>query len=171
MVNRKDPLLEALRRANPAPDESTSGWHASPEGMEVAARARAEVPERMKGPMRQRRRRAIVLIAAAAAVFAVAAGFALGSRETLTPDTALCRNELRQGPGGVLVSVVGRDPIDACSDVWERSFNEPAPPDLVVCVIQEGATGVFPNPDDMTPDQACSSIGADVLKKPEPGSP
>ncbi|HEV8564340.1 MAG TPA: hypothetical protein VGR41_05465 [Actinomycetota bacterium] len=170
MVNRKDHVLEALRRANPAPDESTSGWHASPEGVRVAARARTEEPARPEDPMRRRPHRvAIGLIAAVAAAFGIAAAFALGSSDTLTPNIAKCHSVLRQESSAVAVGLLGRDPIDACIQEWERT-GQRVPPRLTACVIDEGGTGVFPYPEGMTPAGACSSISARVFE-PDPTEP
>lgn len=179
MKDHKDPTLEALRRANPATEESTKGWHESAEGKWVAARAQAEdsepsiASERRDRPMKHHRNRAvIVLIAAVAAAFGIAAAITLGPRETLTPNMTTCHDLLRQKSDSFVVALLEGDPIEACRQGWQGGFHEPAPAFLAVCVLDEGGTGVFPyDPVEMAgAADACSSIGAAEFK-PSPAVP
>jgi len=173
---RPDPTLEALRRSNPFPEESTAGWHASAEGTRVAARARADAPERpietqrRRSPARRSRRPRLLVaaIVAAAVAFAVAGAFSLGSMKTKTPNLVACHNELRVESSFAVVALLGRTPDEACTEEWQHNFGEPAPLRLTTCVIREGGTAVFPYPAGMTPAVACSSVDAAV---PEPSGP
>lgn len=176
MKRRPDPTLETLRRANPFPEESTAGWHASAEGTRVAAHTRAEESER---PVEIRRRRSpawrsrrprllVAAIVAAAVAFAIAGAFSLGPMKTKTPNLVACHNELRMESSFALVGLLGRNPVEACTEEWQHHFGEPAPLRLTTCVIREGGTAVYPYPVDMTPAEACSSVDAAV---PEPSGP
>jgi hypothetical protein len=172
-VNRPtDPMLDALRKANPVPEESTAGWHATDEGKRVAALALVDVLESPPPTGRPTKNRmVIVLVAAVLATSAIAAGFALGSTETVEivdPSTVACHDTLQQVAGGAIAGLKGRyTPTAACRRMWPKAFGVPAPPELTACVNYYGGIGVYPVPPSMDVGEVCRSIDA-APYSPEP---
>ena len=169
MKTRKDPTLDALRGANPTPQGSTTGWHASAEGRGVAARVRAAASQQPEAEalLRSRGPRVAVTLVAAVAALALGASLAVVSMPSVTPNATTCFAKLDQHASRSLVALRQQDPIDACVAQWAHDFGVAAPPRLTACVLDGGGSGVFPYPDAMTPTEACLSVGAAVL---EPGS-
>ncbi|HEY7399642.1 MAG TPA: hypothetical protein VH989_01970 [Actinomycetota bacterium] len=162
MKRRNDPLFDTLRRANPEPEGSTAGWHATKEGKRVAALALVDVLEAPPTGRPTRNRLVIVLVAAALATSALAAGFALGSREpvTVTTETAFCHDSLRQVASGFVEPLQGRTPVHACRAVWMADFGVPAPARLIACMNYNGGIDVYPVLEDRDPAEVCRSIDA-----------
>jgi hypothetical protein len=163
-VKRNDPTLEALRRANPAPEESTTGWHASAEGRQVAARALAEAPEVPEISTR-RSRRPRVLVALVAAVAALALGAKLGDsvpQETKTPNQASCYLILDPHSDRDFAVLNDRTPVEACAAFVKQHYSL-TPSHLAACVLNEGGTGVFPHEDSRSAKEVCISMGLDPL--------
>jgi hypothetical protein len=173
MVKRQnDPLFDALRRANPEPEGSTAGWHATEEGKRVAALALVDVLESPPPTGRPTRNRpVIVLVAAALAVSALAAGFALGSTETVVdPYTVMCHDVLAERSSGAIIGLLGRSPEQACAVAWFGNFDVPAPARLTTCVNPSGGKDVYPIPEDMQEADVCGSIGS-APYSPSPDAP
>ena len=118
------------------------------------------------GRSRRPRRRVLLMVplAAAVAAAAVAAGV-VSRRPTVDPLSVGCYDQLSQQASTTVLGPdsfpPGMTPVQACRAAW-ASFTDgqSAPADLVVCVVDGGGTGVFPNRDGMSAEEACGSIGA-----------
>jgi hypothetical protein len=110
----------------------------------------------------------VAAIVAAAIAFAIAGAFSLGPMKTKTPNLVACHNELRAESSSAVVPLLGRNPVQACTEEWQHHFGEAAPLRLTTCVIREGGTAVYPYPAGMTPAVACSSVDAAVPEPPGP---
>ena len=163
--------MQSLRRANPVPEDTTKGWSTSAEGRRVAVQVKRELSDDLTAtPPRSRRSRVAAAAIAAAALLALGGAIVIVSRPTVTPLSAGCFEQLDQSANVAIVFLRGRDPADACAARWMEQFGVRAPARLTTCVLDAGGTGVFPYPDSMTAEDACSSLGAGVLQS-GPGSP
>lgn len=111
------------------------------------------------------------LVAAALAAMVAASPNAAPSRHTSNPFTIGCFNELDPNADATIVSFLGKGGLDAqaiCLNEWRDYQDRVVTDPLVTCVVPGGGTGVFPNPNRLSQDDACSSIGAFV---PAEGTP
>ena len=97
---------------------------------------------------RRRRRFAIVLVPAVLVVLAVT-GFTTYAltREPTHLETLGCYDRPALDADVTVVSADGRDPIEICTEIWQRGDLAGAdlPNKLAACVLETGAIGVFPS--------------------------
>jgi hypothetical protein len=107
-----------------------------------------------------RRRRRIVFALVPAAVLVLAAtGFTTYAltREPTQFEAIGCFDEADLGANVAVVNADGRDPADACGEVWRTgAFGEEGKvPPLRACVLETGAVGVFPR----AGAESCAKLG------------
>lgn len=150
-----DDLLDALRRANPVPAERGD-----------AARSRRAAALRdkiVKSPhgfhFSSRGRGRLVAVVAVVSVSAGATAYALVTREPSKRLTVACHEAADLRSKTIVVGSGGEDPVATCAALWDNGAFGPRPaPLLVVCVLESGVVGVFPQG-----EQTCSR-----LQLPEP---
>lgn len=173
MTRRGDQILRAIRRADPGADPSVTSWAAGDEAREIADRIRAEGDESGAPgrPPRSRRSRLVILAAAVLiAALTVAAAITLRSGTPKLPSLVGCYQELRADSGAVFVSAIGGvDPVEACRRSWLEAFGVSAPARLVACVRPEGGSVVYPQPEEVSASDTCSSVGTALSSNSEGG--
>jgi len=104
--------------------------------------------ELTRQPAAERRRRRFVLVLVPAVVVLLAATAFTAYSLTRNPthlESIGCFDRADLAANTAIVSADGRDPVAICSDVWHQgALGTPVPKQLVACVLQTGAIGVFP---------------------------
>lgn len=162
-----DDITTLMESADPVDASEVQGWVDGPEGQRILADIMAEgLPAR-----RHDGRRliipgvvAILLLATGAATYLLAP-----SSPTTEPRQVGCYAELSMQAETALPTVgpsyEGVGAAGICAAQWPAVFGEPAPRDLVTCIVEGGGVGVFPNAESLPADEACSSIGASLPKE------
>jgi len=133
-------LLESLQRANPVPVDEVANRRDLPSAHALFAEITAQRPRRV--------RRRTVVIAIALVVLALAAlvgAFALVNRSEPEVTAPRCY-ESASLTAQSFVTASGGDLRAACADLWKQGFfgPGPVPSHFDVCVLPQGAPGVFP---------------------------
>ena len=116
----------------------------------------------VSGAQRRRHRRRLALSAVPTIGLLAAAGYAIRSEPTSEPFSVGCYNELAQDADTTILRwEEDMTPAEVC--LSERAaWGDSTPTHVVTCVTNGGATGVFPNPEELSAADACASIGAAV---------
>ncbi|HEV2809909.1 MAG TPA: hypothetical protein VGV93_05875 [Acidimicrobiales bacterium] len=156
-VDHQDPL-ELLRKANPVdlgrlPRVSESARAQAL--LEEIIATRAHTPIRFRP---RQRRRWIGPGAVGATLVLAAAGYAITQSDATQPLNIGCYEEANLQSATFVVAADGRPPTEVCAEMWPDGAGSPAP-ELVACVLESGAVGVFPG----TGDQTCNRLGLATL--------
>lgn len=148
MNGHPDPLLDALRDANPVPRAATEGARASAEAEALLRDVLAGVRPLRRAPRGAppRRRRVVVVAIAAAVLLAVAltVAFFVARRADPDPTSFACYGEARVGSPAVVVGA-GPDPRATCAELWRAGALGDGPvPSFATCVLPGGGLGLFP---------------------------
>jgi len=152
-------LLESLRRANPVPVDEVANRRDLPSADALFAEITAERPRRV--------RRRTVVLAIALVVLALAAlvgAFALVDRSEPDVTAPRCYKSASLTAQSV-VTGSGGDLRAACTELWKQGFfgAGPVPTQFDVCVLPQGAPGVFPGES----GSVCPALG---LREAQPTS-
>jgi hypothetical protein len=164
MSRLEDPMMRAVREADPGTAPEVVGWADTAEATAIAERIRIEgdrdAPVRQ--PKRRRPSRRLVVVIALVAVVgsAVAASIALRPRTPVSSSLVACYPDLSAGSGPVLVAARDTEPVDACARAWVGAFSTAKPSRLTACVRPEGGLAVYPVPPGETGAGACAQVGA-----------
>ena len=96
----------------------------------------------------RRRRRLLIVLVPAVVVLLAATAFTAYSltREPTHLESVGCYDRADLSANTAIVSADGRDPVAICSAVWRQgALGAHVPKQLVACVLQTGAIGVFPS--------------------------
>jgi hypothetical protein len=161
-----DPMMRALRDADPGSSPDVTSWAESNEAASIADRIRTEgdrdVPTGRQ-PTRKRPSRRLVIVLALVAVVAsaVAASVALRPRSPVSTSVVACYSELDRHSGLVLVGVHDDvAPVELCGRAWQTAFGTRRPSQLIACVRAEGGLAVYPLPRGISGPDACGEVGA-----------
>jgi hypothetical protein len=162
MRTDEDPVLRAIREANPQPSQVR--WADTDAGRAVADRVRREAEDDARAPDIEpphRRRIWPALLAAALLISAVGATYAVMHRGPASESHVLCTlDPLARTPDQAFADVApGSTPLQACRNLWPVRFGTPIP-DLVGCVDPGGGVRVIPRFAGQTPSESCSTIGS-----------
>lgn len=158
-----DDITDLMESADPVDTSEVQGWVESPEGQRILAGILAEGI-----PARRDRRRLILPPVVALLLLAVGGSTYLltSSAPTTDPSAVGCYSALDASADTALFPIrAGEEelgPAGICAKHWPHTFGEPSPKSLVTCIVAGGGTGVFPNPERLSPDEACGSIGASL---------
>jgi hypothetical protein len=167
---KPDDLVRYLKQADPVDDKSLDGWEQSDQARRILDGVfdtdRASVSTPHAPPSRSRRRLVGIVLGVALLAATTAAAYALISRPTTDPLSVGCYERLDQ-EADTAVFRIGRsdESLGAaaiCAREWQGAFGEPAPANLVTCVVDGGGTGVFPIRPGLAPEEACASIHASL---------
>lgn len=153
--------FEALRLANPVPDESSvATLLLDPYAMLDTVLARSAPPA---GRQCDGRRLVATVGVSAVALGGLVGGRYILDRPTTKPISVACFGSADLQARSVVDTGSG-DPVDRCGQAWrDGAFGRVSdPPPLVECVLPSGAVGVFPGSSAAT----CDSLGA---ARPAPG--
>jgi hypothetical protein len=159
---KPDDITKLMESADPVNTSDVQGWPESPEAQEILA---GIVTSSYPTPRQRSRGPLLVPLAVLLVLAAAGATYVLTSyHPTSEPRSVGCYRELDQSADTVVVGIRPADvvlgPAGVCARGWAMAFGEPAPGALVTCIVEGGGTGVFPNRAELSPDEACSSIGA-----------
>jgi hypothetical protein len=158
-----DRVTRLLESADPVDTDALQGWARSSEGRQVLEEILSSTA--VRSPIRTKSM-AIVLVGAVLILGLLAATYFLTSRPTSEPSSIGCYNGLDQQANTAVFGIRPHDeglgPAGICAREWTAAFGEPAPDSLVTCIVEGGGTGVFPNPESLSPEDACGSIGASL---------
>jgi hypothetical protein len=165
-----DDLVRCLKQADPVDDESLDGWEQSDQARRILDGVldtdRASVSSPRAPRLRSRRRVVGVALGVALLAATIGAAYALISRPTANPLSVGCYERLDQDADTAVFRIERADEslgaVGICAREWQGAFGEPAPANLVTCVVDGGGTGVFPIPPGLAPEEACASIHASL---------
>ena len=131
-------VTEALRRANPVPDERTAGRRSQPSAHALFAGVVAQRPRRV-------RRRPLVLLIAIVVLVLLLAGFvAVRRTHASLPLGTSCYTKADLGAPKVIVGS-GASPAAACAQLWRTGqLGTGSVPSFDTCVLPSGVIAVFP---------------------------
>jgi hypothetical protein len=157
MSRPRDPW-DRLREANPVPWEEAPSPD-SPQARALLERIIATPPEVRPARRRIARRRLWVLVPVA---LLAAAGASYGLvRSVRQPLIIACYQQPGLRSDRAVVPATGGNPVAACGLLWRPGgkFNptgQGSVPPLTACVLESGATGVFPS---LPGSDTCSALG------------
>jgi hypothetical protein len=139
---------DLLRAANPVAADEVPSAHA-PEAVAMFERIVSTLSKEAPAPRRKWLRRGAWILIPVAAAGAAAAGYGL-FRNATDPIDVVCFAEAKVTPGGSLVPNVPEGPEAACAPLWSSGDlinpdGSGSVPQLVACVLDTGAIGVFPD--------------------------
>lgn len=156
--------FEALRLANPVPDESSVATLVDDvddvDALLDSILAGLAPPA---GRPREARRLVATVGVSAVALGGLVGGRYIATRPTTRPVSVTCFSAAGLDARSV-VETGGGEPLDRCAQAWRTgAFGRPSePPPLVGCVLPSGVLGVFPGSSEAT----CDTLGA---ARPAPG--
>jgi hypothetical protein len=171
MRRQEDPVMKAIREADPSAGTDASDWAKGEDAAAIAERIR-EQGDRPSAPTPRPRmtRRVVILIAALVVVaMVVAATIAVRSGTPTTTSLVGCYQELDVGSSVFFAPVrPGVGPVAACRTGWVDAYGAEVPGRLVACVESQGGLVVYPLSGGLSESDACSTVG-DALYQPADG--
>lgn len=113
-------------------------------------------------PRRSRRRRLTLVLVPAVVVVLAATAFTTYAltRNVKHLESIGCYDSASLSANTAVVDADGRSPVAICAEAWRQgAFGSPPPKQLVACVLQTGAVGVFP----ASGADTCGALGLSPL--------